>query len=129
MKEKLLKGVFITIALLAAILLFAGIDYFIHNLKLSWSVPEYYYRNKISAGFLWGIAGLLLAKKFQSIWLRAAVFSGVVAAPLQVRYFLERYALDFVLIFLLIHFAILYFLSAGMFWVFKKYIKTLFSRS
>lgn len=115
--------VFIAGALLAVIILFAGTDYFIHGLKSVWSVPEYYYRNKILAGFLWGAAGLLLAGRFQKVWLKALVFSGAVALPLQVRYFLEGYALDFVLIFLFIHFVILYFLSAGMFRVFGKYAK------
>ena len=121
MKEKLQGAVFSSVILLIVILLFTVIDHSIHGLEKAWGVPDYYFRNKIPAGFLWGIVGLLLARKIQSIWLKALVVAGVIAFTLQVRYFTEGFALDFVLLFLLIHFAILYFLSAGMFWVFNRY--------
>ncbi len=119
------KGAIYLVILLAMILLFAAIDYFIHGLEKAWSVPDYYFRNKILAGFLWGIAGLFFARKFQNIWLKSLIVSGIIAATLQVRYFLEGYALDFVILFLFIHFFILYFLSVGMFAIFNKYINKL----
>jgi|SRR3989344_3789984 len=123
MKDKFLKGIFVGIVLLIVILLFTVFDYVIHDLEQSWSVPEYYFRNKIPFGFLWGVVGLLLATRFQTKWLKALSVSLVIAVALQFKYFIEGYPLDFVLIFLLIHFAIVYLLSFGMFWVFDKYIK------
>lgn len=123
MKEKLFKVAFYLIVLLIVILLFTVIDHVIHGLNGAWSVPEYYFRNKIPFGFIWGVMGLFLAKKIKNIWLKAIVFSGTIAVTLQVRYFIEGYDLNFVFLFLLIHFIILYFLSLGMFLIFNKYIK------
>lgn len=123
MKEKISNGVFVAVIFLIVILLFTIIDHEIHSLKNAWSVPDYYFKDKIPAGFLWGIVGLFFARKFQNIWLKALAVAGIIAVTLQVRYFFEGYSLDFVLIFLLLHFIILYFLSVGMFLIFKKYIK------
>lgn len=123
MKDKISNGVFVTVTLLAVILLFTIIDHAIHSLENAWNVPDYYFKDKIPAGFLWGIVGLLFARKFQNIWLKALTVAGIIALALQVRYFLEGYPLGFVLVFLLFHFIILYFLSVGMFLVFKKCIK------
>ena len=122
MNTKLQNGIFFGILLLIVILLFTIADYFIHGLGNTWGVPDYYFKNKIPFGFLWGIVGLLLAGKFQSIWAKALMVSGVIAITLQLRYFLEGYALGFVLLFLLFHFVILYFLSVGMFKILDKYI-------
>ncbi len=122
MDTKFQNGIFSGILLLIVILLFTVADYFIHGLKGVWGVPDYYFKNKIPFGFLWGIVGLLLARKFQNIWVKALVFSSVIAITLQFRYFLEGYALDFVLLFLLFHFIILYFLSVGIFKILDKYI-------
>jgi hypothetical protein len=123
MKGKLLKGIFIGTVFLIVILLFTIIDHAIHGLENKWSVPDYYFRNKIPFGFIWGIIGLLFSRKFKSIWSKALIVSSIIAIALQFRYFTEGYPLDFVLVFLLIHFIILYFLSVGMFLVFNKYIK------
>lgn len=108
------------VVVLVVILLFTIIDHYIHGLESAWSVPDYYFRNKIPYGFLWGIVGLLFARKFQSIWSKAMVVAGVIAVTLQARYFIEGYPLNFVLLFLLIHFVIVYLLSVGMFLVFNK---------
>jgi hypothetical protein len=121
MKEKILKGFFAAIVLLIVVLLFTIIDYEVHGLKIAWSVPDYYFRNKIPAAFILGIIGLLLARKFKNTWLKALTVAGLIAVLLQIRYFITGYPLSFVLVFLLIHFAILYFLSMGMFLVYNKY--------
>jgi len=121
MKEKIRKGFFVGVALLIAILLFTIIDHFIHGLQDAWGVPDYYFKDKIPAGFFWAVIGLFLAKKFQNIWLKSLVVAGLIALALQVRYFLSGYALNFVLIFLLFHFLILFFLLAGMFWLLAKH--------
>ena len=121
MKEKIIRLAFALILLLIVILLFTVIDYFIHGLSDAWGVPDYYFKNKIPFGFLWGIVGLLFARKFQNVWLKALSVSGITAVALQTRYFIEGYPLNFVLLFLLFHFAILYFLSVIMFRIFGKY--------
>lgn len=123
MKEKLIKGIFIAIILLIVIFLLTIIDHAIHGLDAAWSVPDYYFKNKILFGFPLGVIGLVLARKFQNIRIKAMIFAGVIAVALQMRYFIEGYALSFVLLFLLIHFIILYFLSVGMFLIFNKYGK------
>lgn len=107
------------LSLLIVILLFTGLDYFFHSWRLDWSVPEYYFRHKIIYGFLWSVPALILALLFTRIWQRALIFSSVIAIILQVKYYLEGYPLNFVLIFLLIHLAILFLLSLVMFRLIK----------
>ncbi len=120
MKEKLLDAVFIALNLLTVILLFTILDHAVHVLESAWKVPDYYFRNKIPFGFLWGVAGIFLAERTRGVWFKALLFSGLVAVALQVRYFLEGYPVSFVLLFLLFHFIILYCLSLGMFFLFKS---------
>jgi hypothetical protein len=120
MKDKILKITFTGISLLIVMLLFTVVDYSLHELKGDWAVPPHYFVNKIPFGFLWSILGIFFAKKFQNIWLKSLVFSLVISITLQFRYFIEGYPLDFVVIFLLLHFLILYVLSLGMFQIFKK---------
>ncbi len=104
MKEKILTGAFTGILLLIVILLVTIIDHAIHGLNSTWSVPDYYFRNKIPFGFLWGVVGLFISRKFQNIWLKALIVGGTVALTLQFRYFIEGYPLDFVVEFFLFHF-------------------------
>jgi len=124
MNSKFQKGIFACIILMVVILFFTIIDHSIHGLENAWGVPDYYFRNKIPFGFLWGLLGLFLVYKFkiQNIWLKALVVAGVISITLQFRYFIEGYSISFVLIFLLFHFLILYFLSVGMFKMFNKYL-------
>lgn len=103
------------------ILVFTAIDYVFHIVKAEWSVPEYYFRNKIIFGFLWGIPALFIASKLPKLWQKSLIFSGVLAVILQTRYYLEGYPTNFVLIFLLIHFLILLALSFVMFKLVNKY--------
>lgn len=122
MKDKLVKWLFEGLVLLIVILLFTLVDYFIHGLEASWSVPNYYFKDKIPFGFLWGVVGLFVATRVSTINLKALVLAGIVAITLQTRYFLTGYPLDFVLIFLVFHFIILYLLSFIMFKIFNKYL-------
>lgn len=114
--------IFTGTVLLIVILLFTVIDHFVHGLESAWSVPDFYFRNKIPFGFLWGLVGLLFARKSSNLWFKALIFSAVVALALQARYFIEGYALGFVLLFLMIHFVILYFLSVAMFSLFDRHL-------
>ena len=115
------KYILWAVSLLAVILLFAGIDYILHTIRVEWAVPDYYFHNKIIYGFLWSIPALGLALLFHKVWQRAFIFSFVISIILQIRYYFEGYPLDFVLIFLFIHFAILFVLSLIMFKL-NKYI-------
>lgn len=120
MRKGLLDKIFSAIVLMIIILLFTMADYVIHGMEDTWGVPEYYFTNKIPFGFLWGIVGLLLARRSDNIWLQSTIVSVTIAMALQTRYFIEGYPLNFVVSFLLIHFLILYILSATMFIIFKK---------
>src|SRR5689334_3503076 len=120
-KEKLLNWAFIATNLLIVILLFTIGDHVVHGLEDKWSVPDYYFRNKIPFGFLWAVVGYYLARKSANPWLKALIVGAIVAITLQTRYFLEGYPRDFVFLFLLIHFAILYPLLVIMFFVLNKY--------
>lgn len=101
--------------LLLLILLFALIDYFFHSLTKNWAVPEYYFKNKIIYGFLWSIPALWISSGLSNIYIKSFSFSAIISIVLQIRYYIEGYPLDFVLIFLVIHFLILYILSLIMF--------------
>lgn len=109
------------IKLLILILLFAGIDYIFHTFNEKWAVPEYYFKNKIIYGFLWSILALWISSKVSSIFVKSFVFSAIISIVLQTRYYIEGYPIDFVMIFLVIHFVILYTLSLIMFKLNKKY--------
>ncbi len=91
---------------LLIILIFTFIDAFIHSLKKEYSVPDYYFKNKIIFGTLYGFFSLLIIEK-KNLWKKAFIFSVVVSILLQIRYFLEGYPIDFVFGFLIIHFIIL----------------------
>ena len=87
-------------------MIFAFIDYLFHQLSNEYDVPGYYYKNKIIYGTIIGFLAYLLTRK-QKLLTKALVFSAGVSILLQIRYYLEGYPLDFVLLFLGIHFVIL----------------------
>ncbi|MDD4988851.1 MAG: cupredoxin family copper-binding protein [Candidatus Pacebacteria bacterium] len=115
MKNKTIDVLFVGINLLIVILLFTIFDHMAHGLEGAWSVPDYYFRNKIPFGFLWAIVGYFFTRKIENIWLKSLILSCFVGVILQTRYFLEGYPLDFVLIFLVIHSVILFILSVIMY--------------
>ena len=121
MKSKTISFIYLLISLAVCILLFTFFDYLAHGLTARWKVPDYYFKNKIIYGFLWGIVLFFVVRKMQNIWLKSAVFSGIIRLLLQLRYYIEGYDLSFVVIFLFIHFIILYFLSAIMFFIIRKF--------
>ena len=107
------------LVVLIIILIFAAIDYFFHSLSNEYDVPSYYFRNKILFGILIGyITYLIFGKK--TIFIRALLFSSVVSVLLQIRYYFEGYPLDFVFIFLGIHFVILLGVSYVVFRIYEK---------
>ena len=122
-KEKVSNAVFLIINLLTVILLFTITDYFTHELRDAFSVPPHYFWNKVPAAFGLAVIGLLLSIKIKGVWLKALVTGGFTAVLLQGKYFIEGYPLDFVFLFLLLHFLMLYPLLVLMFWVYNKYSK------
>ncbi|OGY46536.1 MAG: hypothetical protein A3A24_03775 [Candidatus Buchananbacteria bacterium RIFCSPLOWO2_01_FULL_46_12] len=116
-----MKAVFIkkfglsVILTLGIILIFALADYFFHQLSGEYSVPPRYFPNKIIYGTIIGLVTFWLLAGVRRPWLKSLIFSGVIAILLQVRYFFEGYPLDFVVLFLFIHFAILWLVSFAVF--------------
>lgn len=102
-KKYYILSFFVTLLI---ILIFAGLDYLIHSLSNEYSVPSYYFRNKIIFGTLIGYLSYLLFQK-RSVFVKSLLVSLLVSVLLQVRYFIEGYPLDFVLLFLFVHFIIL----------------------
>lgn len=103
---------------LGIILIFALVDYFFHQLSEEYSVPPYYFPNKIMYGTIIGFITYWLFIPMKNPWLKSLIFSAIIAILLQIRYFLEGYPLDFVVLFLFIHFAILWLVS----WVTFKFV-------
>jgi len=100
---------------LIIVLLFAAADYFFHQLSAEYSVPPRYFPNKIIYGTIFLFISLWVFSRL-SLWRRSFLSALIVSALLQARYFFEGYPLDFVLIFLFIHFIILFLLC---YWYFK----------
>ena len=124
-KEKInLKNILIILSVvIGVILLFTFFDYLVHLLKEEYSVPEYYFRNKIIFGVIWGFLTLLILFKWKpKIWIKSIVFSTIISILLQARYLYEGYSLDFVIEFLFIHFGILFLISYATFKLINKKI-------
>lgn len=106
--------------ILVIILIFTFIDFLIHLLKEEYSVPSYYFRNKIIFGTIWGFVVYLFARKLKPI-AKSLIFSLAISVVLQIRYYLEGYPKDFVFIFLGIHFVILFVVSYLTFKLIEKF--------
>ena len=102
-----LKSLFVSlIVVLCIIFIFSAVDYFIHSLSEKYSVPQRYFPNKIIYGTIIGFFAYLTFKKMD-IFEKSFAFSIVVSLLLQARYFIEGYSLEFVFLFLIVHFIIL----------------------
>ncbi len=119
MKIKFKNLILIFLIIFAVILIFAFIDFLLHSLSEEYAVPPRYFPNKIIYGTLYGFFIFLLVRK-QSLLMQSFLFSLIVDASLQSRYYFEGYPLDFVILFLILHFIILLPTS----WVFFKFIKS-----
>jgi hypothetical protein len=109
------------IFILAIILIFAFFDYLTHSLSPDYSVPSYYFTNKVIYGTFWGLIICYFVRK-QKLIKKSLILSAGVSGLLQIRYFLEGYPTDFVVEFLFIHFAILFLVSLFVFGVFKSFL-------
>ena len=109
----------IFIVVLGIILIFTAIDYLTHLTSAEYAVPSYYFRNKIIYGTIIGFIAYLILRK-QKPLKKSLIFSASVAVLLQIRYALEGYALEFVILFLIFHFVMLFPLS----WLAFRYLDT-----
>lgn len=97
------------------------IDFFTHQITPKFWVPWEYFPNKIIFGSFWGFVAFKIFRRltqnprYLALWMSLAV-----AVILQTKYFLQGYALDFVILFMFLHFGM--FLLPAL-WIFKKYKK------
>lgn len=119
MKINYEKYFFLFLITVLIILLFTLGDYFMHQLSAEYEVPPRYFPHKVIYGTVIGFIALLFTQKL-NIWLRALIFSSAVSILLQIRYLIEGYPLDFVILFLFIHLAILFVVSAIIFKILEK---------
>ena len=115
------KYISIFLVIFLIILIFTFIDFLIHSLKEGWSVPDYYFRNKIIFGSIIGLITYFFVKN-KRLLIKSLIFSVVVSILLQIRYFLEGYSIKFVIEFLAIHFIILFVVSLIIFKFLEKLI-------
>ena len=81
------------------------IDWRVHESNPRFYVEWEYYRNKVIFGALWGFAGFWVFKRWvKNLDFLALVVSTVIAVSLQTKYFFEGRPLDFVFIFMGLHF-------------------------
>ena len=111
----------IILAVVVVILIFAFFDYLMHQLSDKYAVPSYYFRHKIIYGTIIGaIAYYFLRNK--RLLTKSLMFSAIVSILLQINYYLQGYALSFVILFLFIHFVILVLTSLFIFYLLDNYI-------
>ncbi|MBS3075795.1 hypothetical protein J4429_05040 [Candidatus Pacearchaeota archaeon] len=122
-KKDIKKIVYSFLIILLIILLFTLGDYFMHLLKDEYSVPSYYFKNKLIFGTIIGSFVFIFIRKM-NLLKKSLIFSLLISIFLQIRYFLEGYSKDFVFLFLFIHFLILFITSLIIFKISDKYIKT-----
>lgn len=113
-KAAIKKLFLIFIIIFVIILIFAFIDFLLHSLSEEYAVPPRYFPNKIMYGTIYGFFIFLFVRK-QSPFIKSFLFSLIVDVSLQTRYFLEGYPLDFVFLFLILHFIILFPVSLAFF--------------
>ena|SRR3989344_3904264 len=103
---KLKDYIFLFFIAVLIIGVFTLIDYYVHGLSEEYSVPGYYFKNKIIFGTIYCFLGLLILRKW-GLWVRTLVLSIVISILLQARYYLEGYPREFVFEFTLFHFLML----------------------
>ena len=96
-------------------------DWFAHQASPSFGVPSSYFRNKILFGTIIGFVALEILRKFvrSDRWL-AFGSTLTIAILLQTRYYMEGYDLNFVFLFMGIHFVVFFLPALVLFHFFKK---------
>ena len=94
-------------ALFFIMTIFAVLDFYTHELKEECAVPDYYFKNKLIYGTLWGLVGYAIARNLSPLK-KALVVSIVISTLLQVKYFFEGYPKSMVFLFLIGHFIMVF---------------------
>jgi|SRR3989344_2915854 len=117
------KQIFILLILSIIIILIAsGIDFLTHSLSEEYSVPSRYFPNKILYGGIFIFLSLLIFRK-QKPSDRAIIASIITTLLLQVKYAIEGYPKDFVILFLFVHFTAILLPAWIILNLFNKYTK------
>jgi hypothetical protein len=101
-----------------------AIDFAVHHSHDAWYVEPEYYVAKILFGTVWGIVAVwLMLRVLRETRIKALAVGvpAIIAIFLQTKYFYQGRALDFVFIFLVLHY--LMFLP-GSFWIFSRHQST-----
>ncbi len=80
------------------------LDFLVHLMSERFSVPEYYFSNKLLYATLWLMIGLIIFWRIRTPFSKAVWMTALFAIVIQTRYFLEGYPLWFVFFFMAIHF-------------------------
>jgi hypothetical protein len=116
------KLIIMLIIAIAVMLISAGIDFLMHNLSSEYSVPSFYFPNKIIFGTIFFFIGLILFGRLHPAN-KAITTSLIVAILLQIKYFITGYSTDFVFIFLFIHFGAFLIPAWILLSIFKRYME------
>lgn len=76
--------------MLAAVLAFTGLDWFVHQSHPTLSVPSWYFTNKILYGTLWAFLSSLTFRT-QGIPKQAALITFITVSLLQINYIMSGY--------------------------------------
>ena len=107
MKTKTKKLITTLGLILVTVLLFTFIDFLFHSLSEEYSVPNWYFRNKIIFETMYICLAYLLFKKFNPA-LSSFLTALVTSTLLQARYYFLGFNLEFVILFWGIHALILW---------------------
>lgn len=109
---------YIILAIIFVMAVFYTLDYFSHALSEEYAVPSYYFKNKIIYGLLFMFVTYFFVRKSspikKSIWI-----STITAILLQANYFFQGYPLDFVILFLFLHWIMIFLPSLLAFYLLK----------
>jgi len=91
--------------ILLIVLLGTIIDYAVHSSSQRFFVLLEYYPNKIIFGTFWGFVSFKILRRWIKTPMALAVsMCAFVSIVLQTKYFLQGYAVDFVILFMFLHF-------------------------
>jgi len=110
---------YIFLAILFIMAVFYVLDLYTHSLSESYAVPSYYFKNKIIYGLLFMSITYFFVRKNTPL-IKALSVSTVTSILLQINYFLEGYPLDFVFLFLVLHWVMIFIPSIITFNLLKK---------
>jgi len=120
MKKVNWEKILLTISIIfISVVIFTAIDHFVHGLSPEYSVPDYYFKNKIIFAIIIGSMVYFFVRK-RVFWQKSLAVSFITAVLLQTKYYLQGYPKEFVFEFMGFHFLMFLASSMLMFWLFRK---------